>query len=840
AIMESGEPLIGKEEQPNWGGEEAWVLTTKVPLRDRHGEIIGTFGISHDITAIKQAEARFRRVVEAAPNPMLVVDSSGEILLVNNATETLFGYGRDELIGKPIELLVPEALRRRHEEYRTEYFRNPASRAMGAGRELLGRRSDGSVLPVEIGLSPMTLDGRTVVLGSVYDVTLRKKAEEALVEAKEAAEDANRAKSDFLANMSHEIRTPMNAIIGMSELLLDDELTEGQRNYARTVLEAAESLLSIINEILDFSKIEAGHLELESIEFDLREEIVDMLRTLATRAHRKKVELIWWVDSDVPARVVGDPVRLRQVLLNLVGNAIKFTEKGEITISVTTQSRTDKHARLHFSVRDTGIGIPPEKLRRIFSAFTQADTSTTRQYGGTGLGLTISARLVEAMGGKIQVESEVGEGSMFHFTADLGWTDTPTATDGPEDWPDLHNEPVLVVDDNATNRHILQEMLESWGMQVETVEGGPEAIDRLNDIVRHRGRLPLLLSDVHMPDMDGFMLIERLRRTAETRDTIVILLTSGGRPGDAERRRNLDIAAHIMKPVKQSELLDAIMLAVGKPRAGASKPADEPEPEKLPPLNILLAEDGKANQKLATALLKRWGHSVTVAANGRLAVDAWKDGTYDLILMDVQMPELDGLAATQAIRDLEDRQGGHIPIIAMTARAMKGDRERCLEAGMDDYVSKPVRKHELYAAIAPLFRDRPTTPDEPTAESPTGPAATSGNGLVDWSVISDTVDGSEEIMREVIEDTLTEAPDLMRQLEQAFEQNRVADAGRLAHTLKSTARTFGVTEMTQRANDIEQAAASGRLDPVRDSLPVLRQLVDRAMQELETRLSQSS
>ncbi|QDU40884.1 Signal transduction histidine-protein kinase BarA [Maioricimonas rarisocia] len=838
AIMESGQPLIGKEEQPNWGGEEAWVLTTKVPLRDRRGQIVGTFGISHDITALKQAEARFRRVVEAAPNPMLVVGADGRIQLINNATETLFGYERADLIGKPIERLVPEKLRGRHEEYRNEYFQNPSARAMGAGRELLGRRSDGSVFPVEVGLSPMTLDGKMVVLSSIYDVTTRKQAEAALVEAKEAAEDANRAKSDFLANMSHEIRTPMNAIIGMSELLLDDQLTPGQRNYAQTVLEAAESLLSIINEILDFSKIEAGHLELESIDFDLREEIVDMLRTLATRAHRKKVELIWQVDSDVPARVIGDPVRLRQVLLNLVGNAIKFTEQGEIAVTVTSQSQTDSNVRLHFSVRDTGIGIPPTKLKRIFSAFTQADTSTTRQYGGTGLGLTISSRLVEAMGGEIQVESEAGKGSTFHFTAELGWTEIPTPPEALQDWPDLHDEPVLVIDDNATNRHILREMLESWGMQVETVEGGPEAIERINDFVRHQARLPLLLSDVHMPDMDGFMLVERLRRSAETRDAVVILLTSGGRPGDAERRRKLEISAHIMKPVKQSELLDAIMFAVGKPRVSATEAtSNEEEPEKLPPLNILLAEDGKANQRLAVALLQRWGHTVTVAANGRLAVEAWKDGDFDLILMDVQMPELDGLAATQIIRQREADKGGHIPIVAMTARAMKGDRERCLEAGMDDYVSKPVRKHELYEAIAPLFTTAESTPGETQPEAGT---TAGSNGLVDWPLINETVDGCEEILREVIEDTLTEAPDLMRQLEQAFAEDRVADAGRLAHTLKATARTFGVSEMTQHADEIEQTAAGGRLDSVAGKVPELRRLLDRVLEELETRLTQTS
>ena len=603
--------------------------------------------------------------------------------MINGATETLFGYTREELIGQPVELLLPERSRERHAQLRQEYFRAPVARAMAPDRELLGRRRDGSEFPVEVGLSPLTLDHGTVVLSSIYDVTLRKQAEAVLVEAKEEAEQANQAKSEFLANMSHEIRTPMNAIIGMAELLLDDDLAPSQRDYAQTVLESAESLLTIINEILDFSKIEAGYLELEAVDFDLREELVDMLRTLATRAHGKEIELVWQVDSDVPAYVRGDPGRLRQVLLNLVGNAIKFTEQGEVAVSVRLESKSETAVRLHFSVRDTGIGIPQDKLAGIFAAFTQADGSTTRRFGGTGLGLTISSRLVEIMGGQIQVDSEPEAGSTFYFSIELEQAQETPTTDPLNQWPDLRDVPAIVVDDNATNREILRKMLESWGMQVQAVEGGQAAIDCFTRAVRQGEAIPLLLSDVNMPEMDGFMLVEQLRNSVELRDVVVILLTSGGRPGDGARGRDLGISAQLMKPVRSSELLDAVLIAVGRPARGeeSETPHKDEARMQLPSLNILLAEDGKANQRLARAVLERWGHKVTIAENGRIALALWQQQQFDLILMDVQMPELDGLETTREIRALEAASGGHIPIVAMTAHAMKGDRERCLESG---------------------------------------------------------------------------------------------------------------------------------------------------------------
>lgn len=433
-----------------------------------------------------------------------------------------------------------------------------------------------------------------------------------------------------------------------------------------------------------------------------------MLRSLATRADRNETELVWQVDSAVPTSVRGDPFRLRQVLLNLVSNAIKFTRNGEILVSVQLASLSESTVSLHFSVSDTGIGIPEAKLRTIFKAFTQADSSTTRQFGGTGLGLAIASRLVTAMGGQIDVDSEVGTGSTFHFTIELGHALAPPATTVDANAPDLHDIAALVVDDNATNRQLLQQMLASWGIRVTSVDSGPAAIAYLTQLVRQDQPLPLLLSDVHMPHVDGFMLVERLRDTAGLCDIVVILLTSGGRPGDAARRRELKIAAQLLKPIRTSELLDTVLMVTGRPdRAGASREGKGPPP--LPPLKILLAEDGKANQRLACALLQRWGHTVTIAENGRMAVEMWQQQPYDLVLMDVQMPDLDGLDATREIRSIEKTRGGHIPIVAMTARAMKGDRERCLDAGMDAYVPKPVRRNELYEAMAPFFESSAET-----------------------------------------------------------------------------------------------------------------------------------
>ncbi len=608
----------------------------------------------------------------------------------------------------------------------------------------------------------------------------------------------------------------------MTELALDTDLTAEQREYLGMVKSSADHLLEVINDILDFSKIEAGKLDIEPIDFRLRDSLDDTLATLAMRAHKKGLELADDVRSDVPDALVGDPGRLRQVVVNLVGNAIKFTERGEVVVRVEIESAADGAVCLHFAVSDTGIGIPRDKQDRLFQAFSQVDTSTTRRYGGTGLGLAISSQLVQMMGGRIWLNSESGWGSTFHFTARFGLS-SAAETRSVLGFESLHNLHVLVVDDNATNRRILQEMLTNWRMKPTVVDGGPSALAALEQAQAAGQPFALVLLDSMMPEMDGFDLAERIRERPEFVGATLMMISSADRRDDADRCRQLGVSAYLTKPIRQSELLDAIMTALGASVGVEDRLVLAPSyaiARAERSLRLLLAEDNAVNQKLAIRLLEKRGHSVVLARNGKEAITALDAQPFDAVLMDVQMPEMDGFEATATIRLRENATGKHTLIVAMTAHAMKGDRERCLAAGMDGYVSKPLQPHELFAVVE----------RRASGENPAGAATAVAEHTaapLDRHVALGRVGGDVALLKELLELFSEECQQWRADIRRAIHERDATVLQRTAHTLKGAVGNFGATAVFEAALRLEMMGRDGNLAGVEEAFARLLAELDR-------------
>ncbi|MBK6852717.1 MAG: response regulator [Burkholderiales bacterium] len=822
-----------------------WVNATIVPMLGDDGKPAQYIAIRTDITDRKLIEeqlasqrAFFERISETLGEGLYVQDKHGICTYMNAEAERLLGWTRDEFVGRKVHDTIHRNSADGQLIPRDQCAIHRAVSSSGQAHmdDQVFMRRDGTLFPVVLVSKTIhTADGRadgTVV--AFQDITIRMEAQAATLQAKEAAEQANRVKSDFLANMSHEIRTPLNGIIGMTGLALDTELSADQREFLGLVNSSADALLHIVNDLLDFSKIEAGRLDIEHIEFSVEHLLRQTMKSQAVRAHEKNLELILHVAHDVPERVTGDPGRLRQVLVNLVGNAVKFTETGEVEVRVDhlaagPAGSTGALAHLRFSVRDTGIGIPPDKLRTVFESFSQADTSTTRHYGGTGLGLTISAQLVALMGGRIGLQSEPGVGSVFEFTLAM-----PALAD---ELPRRHASagrvtglPVLVVDDNATNRRLLLEMLGHWQMAPTAVATAEEALAELDRAAAAGLPYALAVLDVQMPGIDGFDLVERIRRDHPQVGATLMMLTSEGQRGHGARCRELGVASYLMKPISQSDLFDAIMVALGEP-AQVRTPLITRHSlrETRRRFRLLLAEDNAVNQSLAVRLLNKLGHEVIVANNGLEAVQQWQGGGFDAILMDVDMPTMNGYEATARIRGLEQAGGGHTPIIAMTAHAMNGAREDCLRHGMDAYLPKPIDTEALWLELDRLSQPAPTV--APGSPSPTidttatrdeaahhatpqrPPADVSPGRVADFAQARQTMDNDRTLFDDLRQMCLHDVPEqlaLARAGEAAGDHLAVREA---AHAIKGMVSIFGAEQSERAAAELEHLAKSGPLPP---------------------------
>jgi two-component system sensor histidine kinase/response regulator len=750
---------------------------------------------------VARSEQSYRELFENA-NIVFALDLAGRITEINKTGEDVIGYGRTEALEMELKQLV-----RTSSIAEAELVMNPRRNKDADGAvELEIRTKSGGDKTLEVNSWIVYQGGEPVgVQGIARDITERKRMELALQQARDAALESARLKAEFLANMSHEIRTPMNGIIGMTEIVLDTQLNAEQSEYLGMVKVSADSLMQVINDILDFSKIEAGKLEFEATGFSLRDSVGDAMQAAALRAHEKGLELAVDIAPDVPDDVVGDPGRLRQVLLNLTGNAIKFTETGEVVVKVECGSLTGDQASLRFAITDSGIGIPVDKQALIFEAFAQADGSTTRKYGGTGLGLAISAKLVRMMGGEISVESRPEQGSTFRFTANLG-LQKQSAPRNLDTAIDLSGVRVLIVDDNRTNRRILEVMLTTWGMKPAATTGGREGLLAMRTAADRGEPFQLVLLDCQMPDMDGFDVAAEIQRSPDLSAAPMMMLTSQGFHGETARCKELGVSVYLIKPVAHSRLLEAISSTLRARAVPDQVARPSVRKERTDGLRVLLAEDNVVNQRLAIRLLENRGHNVVVAGNGKEAVSLYQQGGFDIILMDVQMPVMGGFEATALIRKGEENTGLRIPIIALTAHAMKGDRERCLEAGMDEYISKPIRSEELSKAIRQFYSAEPAA----DVQAQNGPAEIQGEVLDKTGFLANGGD-DPELVCEIIDLFLKELPQLMVSVRDAVGHGDGPGLRSAAHSIGGTLRIFCAARAIEAAHRLEMAGECGDL-----------------------------
>ena len=790
-------------------------------------------------TALRGSEERYRRIVETTPDGYYEVDINGNYSYFNDSMCDLLGYSRVEMTGMNHRAYLDDEnseklLNAINQVYRT--------RDSVKALDFTFKRRDGSPRYAESSITLITDDrGQPTGFGGfLRDVTERRQAQ-ALAQAKMAAETANREKSRFLANMSHEIRTPLNSIIGLIELMLETDLRPDQREDLDVVISSAYALLSLINNLLDFSKIEADKFELESVPFDLRDFMKDTLRMMGMRTQTKGLELAYRVAADVPDRLVGDPGRLRQILLNLIENAVKFTEEGEVVVNVTARQYSGNQADLGFSVEDTGIGIPRDKQKDVFSAFKQVDAKITSQYGGTGLGLAVSSQLVRLMGGELAVSSEAGQGSRFEFAAVFKRMQEEAVKPLEAAADDLRGTRILVVDDNATSRRLTKEMLDRWLLEVQFASNAEEA----RQILSGDGHLDLVLIDSDMPGSDGFSLAGWIKEQQIKDLRVAVMLTFPHLKRKAEFEE-LGVKASVIKPLNPPELLNLLLVALDKKKMDPdeARPQKKPDAKSKAPrrsLKILVAEDTPFNQTFILRLLEKNGFHPILVENGRQALEAFNPDTFDVVLMDVQMPEMDGFEATREIRKREAMSGSRMPIIAMTAYATEGDRERCLEAGMDDYVSKPISASKLFQAIEALV------PPEPEEEVPIPPSAgPDADGHKSVSLNADglirSFENDRDLFQELVEIFLNDSPQMLNTLRESLKSLDAKTFKRTAHSLKGMLRNFQAESAAETAYELEQIGEQGKLDDadhIVDSLAGQLDDVAKKLKQVIKKLSDS-